>query len=310
MSNLSRRSIVASAAALPALAVPVVAASIGKPDAEIVALSSQLARAWDIGLHDACAALSIADEKVFEWKRLNPEPSKVKASDDPQKSARIDEIIAELRPLFADTQDYDADAKYDIAIREWQEKKAAFERESGHDEASAAEGAANDEVSRIIDAMSGIPACSIRGLIAKARVADKTLRSANGEPHSQADENVWSIIDDLLAMGAGAVMTQTTKNQQADVAASPMSRHRERQLRFYRDLGKRLIATREVLGISPEQAADAMGVTLKTYLKYEAGGCIRGSGAVENFCDEFQLSYNWMLTGDGRLFESDTGIRH
>jgi hypothetical protein len=35
-----------------------------------------------------------------------------------------------------------------------------------------------------------------------------------------------------------------------------------------------------------------------------------GSGAVENFCDEFELSYNWMLTGDGRLFESDTGIRH
>jgi hypothetical protein len=67
---------------------------------------------------------------------------------------------------------------------------------------SAASRALWGKINEATDAMDEIRACSIRGLAAKARVADLFLR-VNGEPHSEGP-SVWSVIDDLLAIGSGA----------------------------------------------------------------------------------------------------------
>ena len=44
--NLSRRAIVAGAASVPALALPLAANAVGNPDAELVELSQELTRLW------------------------------------------------------------------------------------------------------------------------------------------------------------------------------------------------------------------------------------------------------------------------
>jgi hypothetical protein len=75
---------------------------------------------------------------------------------------------------------------------EWSRREAAFKRESGWDEADAAEGVANDKLCAAIDALCQAP-ITIRGLVEKARLVE-------------FDEDVFghrmvpSIIDDLLAI--------------------------------------------------------------------------------------------------------------
>jgi hypothetical protein len=64
--------------------------------------------------------------------------------------------------------------------------------------AEARQGAIWDRIHNTLDAMKVIPAQSIRGLAAKARVADLLLRT-NGKVHSLGEES-WMVIDDLLAL--------------------------------------------------------------------------------------------------------------
>jgi transcriptional regulator with XRE-family HTH domain len=75
---------------------------------------------------------------------------------------------------------------------------------------------------------------------------------------------------------------------------------------FYRELGERLRVMRRTLGISEWEAADAAGVTIRTYRKWEKGGLIKGalgSDPLTIFCDEFDVSYNWLLAGKGNFLD-------
>jgi hypothetical protein len=135
MSDLSRRSIVASAAALPALAVPAVA-STSPNDDRLVALADEVQKIY-VDLGDAIAVTDAAQG----------------------------------------TAD---DAAY-IA-------------------AQAAQEAVSDRMHGVIDTMEDIRAQSIKGLAAKARVADLLMRQ-DGVSHS-VGRSVWMAIDDLLAMEA------------------------------------------------------------------------------------------------------------
>jgi hypothetical protein len=74
MSALSRRLLVTSAAALPALAVPAVAANIDNPDAELIALGEAYVSLWP----DLIAARNAFNEKAglaeeLAWQRLGYE---------------------------------------------------------------------------------------------------------------------------------------------------------------------------------------------------------------------------------------------
>jgi hypothetical protein len=66
-------------------------------------------------------------------------------------------------------------------------------------EAEAAQDAVSARMDAAVYAMREIRAQSLRGVIAKARVADLLLRQ-DGEVHSTGPV-VWMVVDDLLAMG-------------------------------------------------------------------------------------------------------------
>jgi hypothetical protein len=68
--------------------------------------------------------------------------------------------------------------------------------------ARAAQDAVSARMYGVIDTMEEIRAQSIRGLAAKARVADLLMRQ-DGVSHSEGRE-VWMAIDDLLAMEGAA----------------------------------------------------------------------------------------------------------
>jgi hypothetical protein len=80
-------------------------------------------------------------------------------------------------------------------------EREEFKTHCGHNDATALQKAAGDELQDAIDAMCATPARSLRGVIAKARVFDTTCRQ-DGEVHTDDEELERSIIDDLLAMEA------------------------------------------------------------------------------------------------------------
>lgn len=74
---------------------------------------------------------------------------------------------------------------------------------------------------------------------------------------------------------------------------------RDYEVEFHRELSERLRATRKILGISEREAADAAGVTVATYRKWEKGGYVRGTMTLRSFCDELDVSFHWLLDGWG-----------
>jgi hypothetical protein len=123
MSKLSRRSLVTTAAALPALAVPAVSAIASPADDQLVALAGE--------------AIKLNNE--FELAHVT--------------GAAWDAIVA-----------------------------------------------IGDQLVNTLNAVKRIRAQSLRGLVAKARVADCEYR-AHGDPHSEGPHDAWMVVDDLLAMG-------------------------------------------------------------------------------------------------------------
>jgi len=128
MSKLSRRSVVTSAAALPVLAVPAVAAA-GDTDARLEELAQEVTSACERLGYVCGSILEPAEEKIFDWLRQNPQAN--------------------------------------------QAQEQAYSKVCGLDDAHAAEGAANDAVTEAISAICDTPARSIRGLIIKAKAAQK-----------------------------------------------------------------------------------------------------------------------------------------
>jgi hypothetical protein len=60
--------------------------------------------------------------------------------------------------------------------------------------------AIGDQLVNTLDAIKNTRATSLRGLVAKARVADLEYR-ADGNVHSDGPHDAWMVVDDLLAMG-------------------------------------------------------------------------------------------------------------
>ena len=69
--SISRRSLVTTAAALPALAVPAVAADDNTAD--LLRLADEVKAAWE-QFGDACDALGVTEAKVAKWRKSNPLP--------------------------------------------------------------------------------------------------------------------------------------------------------------------------------------------------------------------------------------------
>jgi hypothetical protein len=65
---------------------------------------------------------------------------------------------------------------------------------------------------------------------------------------------------------------------------------------FYQSFGKRLRFVRHQLDITEAEAAEAYGISLRTYRHYEAGHAPRdGSLGHLDFCEEFGIDLGWLL---------------
>jgi transcriptional regulator with XRE-family HTH domain len=70
--------------------------------------------------------------------------------------------------------------------------------------------------------------------------------------------------------------------------------------KFWRLHGHRLRVTRLALGISEAEAAEAYGVTVPTYRKWERGGRERGGGFLK-FSKRYDVNLDWLYMGDASL---------
>ena len=61
----------------------------------------------------------------------------------------------------------------------------------------------------------------------------------------------------------------------------------------------RLRVTRIALNITEAEAAEAHGVRLATYRKWEAGGRPHSIGPMLRFMEKFDVSADWLVAGEG-----------
>jgi DNA-binding XRE family transcriptional regulator len=57
--------------------------------------------------------------------------------------------------------------------------------------------------------------------------------------------------------------------------------------------GRRLRAARMVLGLTEQEAATAAQVTLKTWLRYEAGAPMKSIRAMIRLAEKYPACFNW-----------------
>jgi hypothetical protein len=183
MSKLSRRSLVTTAAALPAITVPA-AAEPYVVDDELVALADRAGRAFQV-LDKGFEPFNVLDERVLDWRRQNPKPEWSAFGTWADEGARF-----VSKDGVAKKDDYYA------AVAEWKRQKEAFERECGYAELREANNAKLGVFLEVLEKMAEKPALSIRGIVAKARAARLNPDIADDRDLLQ------SIIDDLLALGA------------------------------------------------------------------------------------------------------------
>src|ERR1700742_4732595 len=81
---------------------------------------------------------------------------------------------------------------------------------------------------------------------------------------------------------------------------SVMKQRNKWETAFYKALSERLRLTRKTLGISEQEAADAAGVSVKTYRKYEIGATTPQCDFMD-FCCELDVSFNWLMYGEGNF---------
>jgi transcriptional regulator with XRE-family HTH domain len=73
----------------------------------------------------------------------------------------------------------------------------------------------------------------------------------------------------------------------------------ERSKKFWADVAERLKLTRHLLGISEDEAAAAMHVSMRTYRKWERAERHRDNVmGVLAFCEKYGVSYGWLFGGD------------
>jgi hypothetical protein len=84
--------------------------------------------------------------------------------------------------------------------------------------------ALGDRIVNTLDAIKNTRAQSLRGLVAKARVADREYRD-DGGVHSYGPHDAWMLVDDLLALGGVAAfsladkISRRNKDAEQDVVA-------------------------------------------------------------------------------------------
>ena len=81
----------------------------------------------------------------------------------------------------------------------------------------------------------------------------------------------------------------------------------ERKKTFYQQSGERMRMMRKLLGISEREAAEALGVTVRTYRKWETGKETRGLQyrRLDEYCDAYGVRFSWLACGEGNFLPDD-----
>ena len=79
-------------------------------------------------------------------------------------------------------------------------------------------------------------------------------------------------------------------------APTPSNRYRSFD---YRGFAHRLRVSRIVLGITEAEAAAVAGRSVNVWKKYEATGKGNNTAPIMRFVDQYSLSFDWLVTGDG-----------
>jgi hypothetical protein len=214
MCKLSRRSLVASAATLPALVVPasatVMPSASGHPDSRLLELERRIV-ALDAATIQAGIPWDEAEHAMFAWERCNPEPKEkktepLKLGHDPDLERaiatygdQISKTIRDILPILMEpSADTEVSAEYQRELSSWNERRCAASVNCRYEERK-------DKFERLIaqadalrEAAAGIVPNTIDGLRCKARMlSDADLGCVNG---ALAE----SIIDELRAWPAAA----------------------------------------------------------------------------------------------------------
>jgi transcriptional regulator with XRE-family HTH domain len=69
---------------------------------------------------------------------------------------------------------------------------------------------------------------------------------------------------------------------------------------FYRGFGARIRTARIASGLSVQEAADAIGVSVRRFMRFESGQPFRGGHfALSIFARRFGVDRDWLLGGSG-----------
>ena len=191
-STLTRRALVASTAAIPAVALPAIPAVHAASELAIEQLGTELSAAIDD--HSAvCDRVEIAEDAMWEWERRNPKPE-LNETYDADYIRAMDKVAADLRAAVQSKDKTQQDA-HDAAVKAWTQRKEVAERECGYTAVHNAEGAVCNETKRLIDALAETPAGSLRALKMKAAFAALAVKTYDGTtlPYDLAR----SVIDDI-----------------------------------------------------------------------------------------------------------------
>jgi transcriptional regulator with XRE-family HTH domain len=59
---------------------------------------------------------------------------------------------------------------------------------------------------------------------------------------------------------------------------------------------------REILGLTQEEMAQLLGVSLRAYQAYEKGSMEPKVGKLEMLAKKYRVNLNWLITGEGEMF--------
>jgi hypothetical protein len=185
--NLSRRAILAGAAAVPALALPAVIATAipavttaapasltAAPD-PVITLAERAMQLYD-AFSASCTAINASEKAMIEWRNKNPQPAGKKIRLVPLDSVSAEGLTEEEQKFLARCRtprfEYEAATEQDkAAIRRWRRRERAAEHRTGYAKADADQTAACHASARANDALQDAIPKTFAGLAAKARVA-------------------------------------------------------------------------------------------------------------------------------------------
>ncbi len=209
-SNLSRRTVIASAIAAPAFAVPNIvlptAAAASSPDAGLFFILEEKFAAACAHSEIVSERWNAADDAMNEWKRLNPEPAFPTSRDPAAENLMVqvfqvvenggrEEFLAQ-EPLTALTAEAQASFREMSAVLQlhisWRAAKRAANLR--YEEIEAEWHASVDAIADLLEEAADLKATTLDGLRCKARLYEL-------EPDMASDRGLAdAIVSDLLAM--------------------------------------------------------------------------------------------------------------